>query len=469
MWTTKAKTQSELNIVMLNVVLVNWRLGGPAYPKALRLGVPALLLFLVSCGPSTQFYKDVDVYAAEGKYDQAIEEVRKNEKGYGDKSTVLFKLDLGALYHYAGETDSSNKYLSAAEKEIEDLYTESVSLKVLSFILNDNVLPYDGEDFERVFVNVLLALNYASKGMDEDALVEARKVDLKLKEYSRHYDGKNKYQEDAFIRYVAGVLYENEGEVNDAFISYKKSFETYQTFEKEYGTPAPFFLVDDLLRTATSLSFDEEAATYGELGGVLPPDKGMGSVLVVTYVGKGPIKVEERPTVSIPDSSGTLHTFQIALPKFVRRQNISRTYTITVISNSDTMQNRTVLAEDINAIAEKSLADRLTLIYLKSGGRALVKFLAAEKAKKDIKKDGDDKIKNFLSSLAIDLVVGASEQADTRTWRTLPAGIQLSRMWLRPGAYSFSVNSSDGGYTLRNLSVDVRAGKTAFVLVDDLR
>ena len=341
----------------------------------------------------------------------------------------------------------------------------------MSFVLNDNVIPYEGEDFEKVLVNIFLALNYATTGMDEDALVEARKVDLKLKEYSRQYEGKNKYQEDAFIRYVAGVLYENEGEVNDAFISYKKSFEAYKAYATNYGTTSPAFLLDDLVRTAADLSFDDEEATYRDLGGHLPFDDGQayGSILVVAYAGKGPIKVEDRPTVTIPDTSGTLHTFQLALPKFERRFRSNREYAVSVLSADDTVAANTVLAEDINAIAQKTLEDRLGLIYLKSGGRALAKFLAAEKAKKDIKDGSDSKAKNFLASLAIDLVVGATEQADTRTWRTLPAEIQLSRIYLPPGKYSLDVHSSDGGYTLTDEPVDVQKGRTAFVLVDDLR
>ena len=441
------------------------------YCKALWSLIAALSLFLISCGPSTEFYRDVDAYASQGKYDKAVEEVRNNEKSYGDKSTVLYKLDLGALYHYAGETDSSNKYLFAAEKEIEDLYTESVSLKVLSFVLNDNVLPYDGEDFEKVLVNVFLALNYASKGMDEDALVEARKVDLKLREYARQYEEKNKYKEDAFIRYVAGVLYENDGEINDAFISYRQSYEAYETYEKEYGTKAPTFLLDDLVRTATLLSFDDEIEKYTSLGGRLSDEmnRQSGSVLVVTYSGKGPIKIEQRPMVSIPDSSGTLHTFQIALPKFEPRYLWNRTYSVAVISGDDSLNMRTEVAENINAIAEKALEDRLGLIYLKAGWRALAKFLAAEKAKKDIKDGSDSKVKNFLASLVIDIAVGVSEQADTRTWRTLPAEIQLARLNLPVGRHTLSVTSSDGGNILKRVDVDIRPGRTAFVLVDDLR
>ena len=439
--------------------------------KALWRSAAALSLLIVGCGPSTQFYKDVDEYASRGEYQKAAAEVKENEASYGDKSTVLYKLDLGALYHYAGEPDSSNRYLFEAEKQIEDLYTKSISLTALSFVLNDNVIPYEGEDFEKVLVNLFLALNYASEGLDEDALVEARKVDLKLREYARQYEGKNKYQDDAFIRYVAGVLYENEGEINDAFISYKKSYEAYGIYEREYGTKPPEFLLDDLVRTGKYLAFDDEVEAYKKLGGRDPVGVGerSGGIVVVAYAGKGPVKIEERPTVSIPDSSGTLHTFQIALPKFVPRFRSGRWYSVTLSGVGDTMHARARLAEDITTIAGKSLEDRLGLIYLKSGGRALAKFLASEKAKRDIKEGSENKLRNFLASLALDVAVGVSEQADTRSWRTLPAEIHLARINLAPGNYSLSVSSSDGGYTLKDEVVDVKPGRTSFIIVDDLR
>jgi hypothetical protein len=438
--------------------------------RALWSVVTAPCLFLAGCGPSTGFYRSVDENTSRGEYLRAIQEVKENERAYGDKSTVLYKLDLGALYHYAGEADSSNRYLFAAEKEIEELYTESISLQVLSYILNDNVLPYDGEDFEKVFVNVFLALNYAGTGMNEDALVEARKVDLKLREFSRQYEGKNRYREDAFIRYFAGALYENEGEINDAFISYQKAFEAYRTYEIEYGTRAPSGLLDDLVRTAHLMSFEDEERRFRELGGApfhRSPD-GEGSIFVVAYAGKGPIKVEQRPTVTIPDSAGTLHTFQIALPSFESRHRVRRTYSLTIGNGSDTLSVTTERAEDISAIAAKSLEDRLALIYLKAGGRAIVKFLAAEKAKREIASDGDSKAGNFFASLAIDLVVAATEQADVRTWRTLPAEIQLARAFVRPGTYDLTIAASDGGYT-GHRTVRVKPGLTTFVIADDLR
>jgi len=449
--------------------------------KAWHLGVTLFLfigsragLSLSGCGISANLYEEVDKNLARGDYEAAITTVKDNKNKYGDKNIVLYNLDLGILYHYAGEVDSSIKYLLEAEREIDELYTKSISQAALSFVVNDNLLPYEGEDFEKVLVNIFLALNFALKGESDEALVETRKVDLKLRQYSRQYDGKNRYQEDAFIRYIAGVLYESGGETNDAFISYRKAYEAYQTYSREYGTPVPPFLLDDLVRTATLMAFTEETQQYVALGGNAYDKtrrRGEGSLLVVVYSGLSPIKTENRITVSVPDTAGIVHTFQIALPKFTPRSKHPRSYSVTVTApaREDTFSTTTIVAENISAIADKALKDRLTLIYLKSGGRAVMKFLAAEAAKQEIRKEGDNKLANIFGSIAIDVAVGTTEQADVRSWRTLPGEIQLARVHLPPGDYLLSVTSTDGAYEWNDVPVNVRAGKTTILPVDDIR
>jgi hypothetical protein len=447
--------------------------GGSIVRKALWCVAAALLCFLPSCGSVTEFYKEVDERVAVGEHLQAVEAVRNNRSAYGDKSSVLYDLDLGLLFHYAGLPDSSNAHLFAAEREIEALYTKSVSLAALSVLTNDNILPYDGEDFEKVLINVFLALNYAEKGEPDEALVEARKVDLKLRQYEREYEGKNRYKEDAFIRYIAGALYESSGEINDAFISYRKAYEAYTMYAREFGTQPPRFLLDDLVRTATLLSFSEEAERYRALGGqACGQEEGKkGSVLVIVYSGRGPVKDEVRTSVSIADTAGTLHTFQMALPKFRSRHGEPRVYDIAVYRPDDTtaaLTTRAEVAEDVSAIASKALDDRLALVYLKSGGRALLKFLAAEKAKSELKKK-EDKLANLLGSIAVDLVLGVTEQADLRTWRTLPAEFHLARLRLPAGTHRLRIEASDGKMTVPAETVEVHAGRTSFILVDDVR
>jgi hypothetical protein len=97
-----------------------------------------------------------------------------------------------------------------------------------------------------------------------------------------------------------------------------------------------------------------------------------------------------------------------------------------------------------------------------------LKFLAAEKAKAELRKN-DDKTLNFLGSLAVDLIVGATEQADVRSWRTLPAEVQLARVTLSPGRYTVSVTASDGRFTLPEETITLRRGRASFVIVDDVR
>lgn len=456
----------------------------PRAARFLLFAAPALTFFLASCGASTEFYTAVETNVAQGRYAAALEGVRANADAYGDKNTVLYKMDMGALFHYAGEPDSSTAYLLDAEREIDDLYTRSVSLTALSMVLNDNVLPYEGEDFEKVLVNVFLALNFAEKGLPDEAVVEARKVDLKLRTYAQRYEGKNVYQEDAFARYLAGVLYESAGELNDAFISYRKAYEAYEQYAVHFATHAPGFLLDDLVRTAELLSFSQEAQQYRDRGGApfQKTRRDWGSVVVVAYAGRGPIKTEVRPTVSIADDAGIIHTFQVALPTFTPRFIGGRFYDVDIRSVTDStvvIEDRTEIAEDVTVIASRVLDDRLGLVYLKSGGRALLKFLAAEKAKSALKKKGEDEdgkkegsgttFVNILGSIAVDLLVGATERADVRTWRTLPAQFQLARIHLAPGTYRVRAAASDGGYVLPSETVTVRSGKTTFLIVDDIR
>lgn len=441
--------------------------------KSLRAlpAIAALSAFLSGCAGTAALMQEVDTAIGRGEYRSAIATLRNNHELYGSTSSVLYNLDLGLLYHYLGEPDSSIKFLLLAEREMEDLYTKSITGQFLSFVVNDNLLPYEGEDHEKVLVNLFLALNFAQKGDIDAALVEARKVDLKLREYTRRYDGKNTYKEDPFLRYLTGALYETAGEINDAFIAYRNAYRTYKDSEETYGTSPPSFLLDDIVRTATLMRFEEERLEFEKLGGH-PYDRRRqqheGSVLVVTYVGKGPRKIQIRPSVSIADTAGIIHTFQIALPKFQPRYFGGRVYEVILTSGHDTIASKADVAHNITAIAGKALDDRITNIYLKSGGRAVLKFLAAEKAKSDLKKN-QSKLVNILGSIAIDAVIAATEQADTRMWRTLPAQIHLSRIHAPAGEYICTVNANDGAFTLRNVPVTVKPGKTSLVIVDDLR
>lgn len=419
---------------------------------------------------SVEFYKQVDAEVASDRFASAARLVEDNKESYGKNSAVLYNLESGLLLHYAGDYELSNTHFLESEREMDDLYTQSVSKGVGSMVLNDNLLPYEGEDFEKVYVNLFLALNYARLGKLGDALVEARKVDLKLKEYSRQYEGKNSYKQDAFVRYIMGVLYEADGEVNDAFISYRDAYQGYKAYDTLFATKCPSYLKADLVRTAGRLGFQNELTEYEKEFGIkyTPSPPNLGTLLVVIYSGRGPVKEEVKLRVSIMDNEGTVHTFVAAVPKFHSRQNWVSTYNVSANGNGVSDATESELGEDVNAIAGKSLDERISLIYLKTAGRALLKFLAAEQAKKEVKKQNDSPLANFLTSVVVDAAYDASEKADVRTWRTLPHDIQIALLRLPAGDFTVGVISQNGEPVMSK-TVAITPGTLSVETVTDIR
>ncbi len=429
-----------------------------------------LVVVLASgCAMSVGFYRGVEQNVSSGRYDEAALILERNREEYARSSDVLYHLEMGLVQHYGRRFEESSRHFFDAERRMQELYTKSVSTEAGSFAINDNLLPYEGEDHEKVLVNLFLALNFAEQGAWESALVEARKADVKLREYARAYEGKNSYKEDAFIRYVMGVLYEAGGELNDAFISYRNAYEAYGEYERLFGTRAPSFLGDDLLCAASILGFEEEREAFERRlrRGVDESRCSNGSLFIVVYSGKGAIKEEVSFSVSIPDTAGIIHTFAVAVPKFRPREYSKRRYEIEVGEGVAGSAVPTEVGEDITAIAAKALDDRIGMIYLKSGGRAVMKFLAAEKAKSEFKKKEESEVANLLFSAVTDLFYRASEEADVRSWRTLPDNIQIARVRVQPGNHRVRVSSDEEGLILER-EVEVKRGAVEFVIIPDV-
>ena len=193
--------------------------------------IALVCVWLSACAPKLDHYEQLDQYIYQQDYDSALKLMDESKESYKERNAALYYMEQGLLAHFAGHYAKSNQSLLKAEAILDELYTRSVSKQAASFVINDNTIPYRGEDFEDAMVNLFLALNYAGQGLMEDALVEARQVDNELNIINSRYDdaSKNVYSEDAFIRFLMGVLYEANDEINDAFISYRKAEEIYRT------------------------------------------------------------------------------------------------------------------------------------------------------------------------------------------------------------------------------------------------
>jgi hypothetical protein len=350
-----------------------------------------LLLVLNGCGSSGTHYLLVDKSLLANDYRQADLIIQKAEADeYGAKSRVLYGMDRGMTLQLAGEYEQSNEVLEKAEGEVERLYTRSIRTESFAFMTNDNSLPFEGEPYEQVMINVLKALNYASMNRWQDALVEARRIDHRLNVLADRTKDKAAYRDDGFARYLSGILYESTGDLNNAFIAYRKAYETFDASRAWSHTAVPLQLRADLLRTADALHLSQEYAEYQRLF----PDtvwasneeqQRLAQVLVISYNGRAPRK--EDQFLDLPVSTDALalvlvnrgftsgnrqqqraadsvlyglngRVVRVALPKIVPQKTQVPVDTISLTpEEGPPVMVRTELAQNFTALADKALSD----------------------------------------------------------------------------------------------------------------
>jgi hypothetical protein len=431
-----------------------------------------LSMFLVlACAPKLNYYDQVYQNLRSGNCQQAHHLVKQNKAGYAERNAVLYYMDEGLTAHFSGKYRESNISLEKAENKIDDLYTRSISRQTASLMINDNTIPYRGEDFEDVLLNLFMAMNYVFLGEDEEALVEARKVDNKLKVINDRYkpNEKNAYNEDAFVRFIMGLLYESQNEMNDAFISYRNSELTYETYKRLYNVGAPKVLVDKLLYSAQVMGFNEELNFCKRKYPRSKPQKPavakkMGEVFFLHYNGLAPRKVEDAIVTPLPDG----YVLKVAIPKYESRSYRVKQAVINLkqVNGQKSYRVRTETGEDIGAIAVKNLKNRINRIRAKAIARAAAKYAATKGAESYAKKEGGEWA-GLAAKMAGNIYAVATEQADLRCWELLPDKIDVGHLVVSPGTYSVSVELLDGsGNNICSLDfaeIKVKAGKKKFV------
>ncbi len=416
--------------------------------------LPALLscfvaaLFLSGCATYSDSFAPIQGDLAAQKYDAALKDIDKQSKNQTDR--VLYLLNKGMVLRMKRDFAGSNQALEAAKNEMERLYAASVSQNAMSFLINDATVSYGGEDYEQVLVHLYMALNYLELGQEYEARVEAEQVDLTLRELSSKTFG-SKYTQDAFSLYLSGMIYEDLGEWSDAMISYRQAYQAYKRYPANFNMPIPETLKHDLLRMAQHEGLKDEASRYSkEFGMPLAADAPRagpaadGHLVVILSNGLAPIKREKVGTFLAPAPSAVTGNapmappvyVTIALPYYESRPNDVTGFRISAAGN--VAAGETV--ENIDAIARASLDSHMAAITARSIARAVAKAKIQEAVDRaGQNRNRDSGAAALLGSLAVRIASIATEHADTRSWLTLPANIQMARLSLPPGQYTIKV------------------------------
>jgi hypothetical protein len=368
-------------------------------------------------------------------YPRALGELEDLEQHGNPNDTLLVLLDKGMVLHSAGRWEESIQVLSQADRLSQELDGISVREEAGALLSNERQRAYRGEDFEKLMISVLQALNYAQLGRDEDALVEVRRVNERLQKMIA--EEKKPYEQLAIARYLGGVLYEDQRDWDAAYIDYAKALE----LEPQLGA-----LAEPLLRLAKLTGRDDAYASLLQRFPSLPHEPlgpGEGQVVVVIEAGLSP----EKESIHRPYHPNDAEL--ITMPVY-RDRGSTPTARVSVEGASESA----VTVTPLGAVAKIHLEDRI--------GRMLAKQLAGALVKGGVAAGAGALTKSKEVGYLTFLLLNLGNAPDLRSWLSLPAEFQLARFRLPAGRHMVQV---DFAGQLSAREVEVKPGRVSVVVL----
>lgn len=443
------------------------------------ISVISAMMVLSACASFYEGTYDYNRQFEEGNLDDALKTLRSSSVYKRTNVKFLSFANNGLLLSVMGQYEESNAYFEKAFLFGED-YRINYVREAASFLTNPNVTIYRGEDHEHLMVLYFKALNFMKMERYEEALVECRRLSIRLQQLSDRYDSPARYRRDAFIHVLMGIIYQATNDWNNAFIAYRNALEIYDDdYVRLFGIRAPDQVKVDLLRAAWKAGFRDEFDQYKNAFGwpEYKVEDAYAELVFFWHNGLGPIKDEwsvnflvrregdififynEQLGMIFPfpvadenerDALNQLRVFRVAFPKYVERPQF---YTgASVLANDTTYELH--IAEDVNRIAFKSLQERMMLEFSKALIRAALKKATEYTARKEDEGLG----------AMIGLINAMTEKADTRNWQTLPHSIYYARVPLSEGnnTVQFVMNMPNGSEEERSFTYLPKPGQNLF-------
>lgn len=432
-----------------------------------------LICFITAC--ATYYEKNAHFMQAiyNGNLQSAEELIAKTDESTPSRNILLYYLNYGTILSLNNKPAESNREFQKADYFIED-FQKNLGASALSLLTNPSVTPYAGEPFEQILLHYYTTVNYIKIGDFDAALVECKRMNLKLQRITDTYKQRNLYRRDAFVHLLNGIIYDAQKDYNNAFIAYRNALDVYENDYTKLGCTVPNQLKDDIIRTAYLTGFYDEQYFYEQRynrklnidsakletqvffwnNGLCPIKEEWSINFIITQGNDGwvnfvnvdlginfPFYVGENDTRK---SLSDLRIVRVAFPKFVSRtpKYFSAVFKIDSLNYSKKLE----LAEPIDHIAYQSLRDRM----MRELGEALLRLATKQILETQIRK------KNEGLGIAMSIFNAVSEQADTRNWQLLPYEIQYTRIQIPTGIHKYKV---DGYNESKNQSTIISQGE----------
>lgn len=333
-----------------------------------------------------------------------------------------------------------------------------------SLLTNDNAIPYKGAGYERVFTHHHQAFNYLGQNNLDGASVEFRKValeqrvllakhekevaeayedaaenDIDVNTLSSEFSGldnvagkvKSSFQ-NAYTFYASGAFWEAQGDLNAAWVDYKKAFEI---------NSSNTYLKQDIARIAKRLGEKPSQKDLNEA------KAGQGSVVVFFEDGFVPSKSEIK--IPVPTFDGGF--ISLAFP-YYETDFWPVSKSLRAIDDQFNDLGTTEVVVDVSALAVKDLKEQIPKLLVRQALRGFAKYQLQKQA-------GSAGIGGQLLASLYNVI---SESADRRSWLTLPHTAQVMRFNLEAGTREINLST---GLNQTKLDLDIKEKRTIFIRV----
>jgi len=381
---------------------------------------------------------------------------------------LLYAQESGRIMQVAGDFERSKAYYQqaiSAYQAFDDkaiISASKLGSGASSLLLNDNAIPYRGPGYERIMVHQYQALNYLFSGDAQGALVEVRRSnELQSIEQARYQKSQKSVQNmangtidaqmaqlsqstgsvtssflNAYSYYITGLLHELANEPNDAFIDYRKAAQI---------TPDNQYLQQDLVRLAKQLAMPQLDEFQQRWGEAVMPSEGQGQVVFIVERSFVP----EKQSITVPfPINGNIQSASLAT--YQPQRQLTTASLIQGLGDNLEAQN----IANIDALAINALKEDLPAALFRQAARIYAKYELNQSVQ-----SGSRRANNQVdaSALVMQIFNVISEQADRRSWLTLPRQAQIAKQFIDAGDYDIRLNNS------QNVKIEVKPSRTTLI------
>lgn len=323
-----------------------------------------------------------------------------------DRDRAQYLLDAGILKLYIGNMEAARADLQQAKAIMSALQAVSISENLAAATSNEAMRSYSGTPSDRVLVHFYLALSYLLSGDLDGARVEVLQSDVTMQSLS---DDGSLAGQLASMRFLTGLVYEINGEYDDALIAYRRAY----SIMIERGDFVPEALQISLLNMTRQQGFIDEYEGYRAEFGREDALPGPGEAEWVLLHLDGVVSTKTEIRFPVFDA-GLDDMVTVVMPKYEPSYYRPRFSLI----ESGVYRQRTSVLEDMEQRARDDLDAEYPAILAAATVRAIAKLTAVNAAQNA----------NDIAGLLAVIAAFATEQADLRSWNMLPASVQVARI-----------------------------------------